>query len=137
MASILQKLKITKRCFLLVIPITLWNPINAQENGNQSDKYADSYKKYLGATCPIIKDSIQQFVYFARNKEAIIDHPFLQHPVFKGAQIMYSWKDFEFQKGKYDFTILKQDYEYLKKFGKKLFIQLQDATFNPSATKQN
>jgi hypothetical protein len=131
MASISQKLKITNRCFLVVILITLWKPINAQENGNQSEKYADTYKKYLGATCPIKKDSIQHFVYFARDREAIIDHPFLQHPVFKGAQIMYSWKDFEFQKGKYDFTILKQDYEYLKKFGKKIFIQLQDVTFNP------
>ncbi|MBL7737679.1 MAG: hypothetical protein JNK14_00545 [Chitinophagaceae bacterium] len=131
MASILKKLKITARCFLCVILITLWKPVNAQENGNQSEKYANAYKKYLSAACPIIKDSIQHFVYFAKDREAIIDHPFLQHPVFKGAQIMYSWRDFEFQKGKYDFTILKQDYEYLKKSGKKIFIQLQDVTFNP------
>ena len=132
MASIFQKLKITNKYFLIILLITLGKPINAQENGNQSEKYKDAYKKYLGATCPITKDSIQHFVYFARDREAIIDHPFLQHPAFKGAQIMYSWKDFEYQKGKYDFTILKQDYEYLKKSGKKLFIQLQDVTFNPS-----
>lgn len=44
---------------------------------------------------------------------------------------MYPWRDFEPEKGKYDFSVLKQDYEYLKSHGKKLFIQLQDVTFNP------
>ena len=94
-------------------------------------KYADAYKKYLNASCPITKDSIQHFVYFARDREAIIGHPFLTHPMFKGAQAMYSWRELEPQKGKYDFSMLQKDYEYLKKFGKTIFIQLQDASFNP------
>ncbi len=127
MISTLQKLK----CFLLISLISLWTSINAQEREKQNDEYAEAYKKYLNATCPITRDSIQYFVYFARDRKAIIDHPLLLHPVFKGAQIMYSWKEFEPLKGKYDFSILKQDYEYLKKFSKKIFIQLQDATFNP------
>ena len=132
MTAILRKLEITHRCFLIVILITFWKPIHAQENRKQSEKYVNAYKKYLSAlSCPIPKDSIQHFVYFARDREAIINHPFLQHPRFTGAQIMYSWKELEVQKGKYDFTVLKQDYEYLKKFGKKIFIQLQDVTFNP------
>ncbi len=45
---------------------------------------------------------------------------------------MYSWRDFEPQKGQYDFLILKKDYEYLKKYNKKIFIQIQDVTFNPN-----
>ena len=126
-----RKLKISEKSILIFSFISLSMFANAQEKPNWSERYADAYKKYQSATCPIIKDSIQHFVYFSRDREAIINHPFLQHPIFKGAQIMYSWKDFEFQKGKYDFTILKQDYEYLKKFGKKIFIQLQDVTFNP------
>ena len=97
----------------------------------RSDRYVEAYKKYLHATCPVLKDSIQHFVYFARDRELIIDHPFLSHPMFKGAQIMYSWREFELEKGKYDFTILKDDYEYLKRHNKKLFIQIQDVTFNP------
>ncbi len=32
--------------------------------------------------------------------------------------------------GKYDFTILREDLEYLKSYRKRLFIQLQDVTFN-------
>jgi hypothetical protein len=51
--------------------------------------------------------------------------------MFKGAQIMYSWKNMETIKGEYDFSILIEDYKYLKKYGKKLFIQLQDITFSP------
>ena len=89
MTYILQRLKITGRRFFIVILIILWKPLNAQESGKQSEKYTDAYKKYLSATCPIIKDSIQHFVYFARDREAIIDHPFLQHLMFKGAQIMF------------------------------------------------
>ncbi len=130
MTLLLPKIKIINKCFILFILTTLWNFVSAQKNGNKSEKYAEAYKKYLGATCPIIKDSIQHFVYFATERKAIINHPFLQHPAFKGAQIMYCWKQLEPQKGKYDFTIIKYDYEYLKKFGKKIFIQLQDATFS-------
>lgn len=108
----------------------LWMPVNAQKR-NRSERYIDAYKKYLNATCPIKKDSISHFVYFAKDREQIKDHPLLSHAMFKGAQIMYSWRELEPEKGKYDFSILKQDYEYLRKYSKQLFIQLQDVTFNP------
>jgi hypothetical protein len=103
--------------------------VNAQEK-KLSERYMDSYKKYSDATCPIRKDSIQHFVYFARDRELIKDNLFLSHSMFKGAQIMYSWRQLEPEKGKYDFSLLQQDYEYLKEFKKKLFITLQDVTFN-------
>ncbi|MEJ5996433.1 hypothetical protein WG904_18540 [Pedobacter sp. Du54] len=104
----------------------------AAQQPNQSERYANAYKKYVNAPCPIAKDNIKHFVYFSRDRELIINHPFLLHPRFKGAQIMYSWRDFEPQKGKYDFSILKEDMAYLKKYGKELFVQLQDVTFNPN-----
>jgi len=109
---------------------TLCSPLEAQVK-RKSEKYSDAYKSYLNAACPIKQDSIRHFVYFARDRELIVDHPLLTHSMFQGAQIMYPWRDFEPEKGKYDFSILKQDYEYLKKHNKKLFIQLQDVTFNP------
>jgi hypothetical protein len=108
----------------------LWAPINAQEK-NRSERYINAYKKYVTATCPVRKDSIRHFVYFAKDRELIKNHPLLTHLMFQGAQIMYSWRDLEPEKGEYDFSILMQDYEYLKKYSKKLFIQLQDVTFNP------
>ena len=132
MNSILEKTNINKEKKLVFLFIVFWTSLNAQEKHNRSEKYVDAYKKYLSATCPIPKDSIQHFVYFERNRELIINHPLLFHPMLTGAQIMYSWKDFEPQKGQYDFSILKQDYEYLKKYNKKIFVQLQDVTFNPA-----
>src|ERR1044071_10138134 len=110
--------------------ITLSISVTAQEHPNRSEKYINAYKKYLGATCPIPKDSIQHFIYFWTDRESIINHPLLTNPMFRGAQIMYGWRKLEPEKGKYDFSEIKEDYEYLKKHGKKLFIQLQDATFS-------
>jgi hypothetical protein len=131
MNSLFLKAEITKQNILVVSLIALSTIVNAQQKPNRADRYAEAYKKYLNASCPVTRDSIQHFVYFSRDREAIIDHPLLFHPMFKGAQIMYSWKTFEPRKGEYDFSILKDDYQYLKKYGKEFFVQIQDVTFNP------
>ncbi|MCL2139463.1 MAG: hypothetical protein FWH41_08040 [Treponema sp.] len=60
----------------------------------------------------------------------MVNHPFLNIPYFEGAQIMYLWRSIEPRKGQYDFSMIQEDYNYLRGRGKKLFIQLQDATFN-------
>ena len=44
---------------------------------------------------------------------------------------MYPWALIEPEKGKYDFSAVLDDYSFLKSRGKKLFVQLQDATFDP------
>ena len=98
---------------------------------NPADRYIDAYKQYLDTTCPLEKDNIKHFVYFARDREAIHNHPFLKVKRFTGAQIMYPWKLLEPEKGLYNFSVIREDHEYLLSHGKKLFIQLQDATFNP------
>lgn len=123
--------KSPKSCLLILglFFSILWAPLNAQEK-KLSERYIEAYKKYLDATCPIKKDSIQHFVYFARDRELIKEHPFLTHSMFKGAQLMYSWRELEPEKGKYNFSVLQEDYEYLEKFKKKLFVTLQDVTFN-------
>ena len=124
-----KKIKIRNLLITVFVLSVLWTPLHAQEH-RRSERYLDAYKKYLTAACPIKKDSIQYFVYFARDRESITDHPFLSHAMFKGAQIMYPWRELEPEKGKYDFSIIQQDYAYLKTFNKKLFITLQDVTFN-------
>lgn len=124
--------KIFKNSFLLSVLLStiLSMPAIAQQR-KRSERYMDAYKKYLNAACPIEKDSIKHLVYFAKDRELIANHPVLFQSMFLGAQIMYSWRELEPEKGKYDFSMLKHDYMYLKKYHKKLFIQLQDATFNP------
>lgn len=127
---VFKKIKISNILIAVFVLSVLCTPANAQKR-HRNERYIDVYKQYLNATCPIKKDSIKHFVYFIKNRELIKDHPMLSHPMLQGAQIMYGWRELEPEKGKYDFSILKQDYKYLKKYGKKLFIQLQDVTFSP------
>jgi hypothetical protein len=103
--------------------------IDAQEQTDTSEKYIDAYQKYLDASCPLCEDKISHYVYFARDREAMYGHSFLQVPRFHGAQIMYSWRQLEPARGEYDFSVIRDDCKYLAEHRKKLFIQLQDATF--------
>lgn len=124
--------KLASNRILFILFILLWASTSAQKQGNPSEKYKDAYKKYLDAPCPKEETSIKHFVYFSKDRASIKNHPLLGVPQFKGAQIMYSWKDLEPGKGQYTFSVIEKDIAYLKQYGKKLFIQLQDATFNPN-----
>jgi len=106
------------------------NSCSAMEN--PSEKYTSAYKQFLGATSPLQKDEMRHFVYFARDREAIHNHPFLGISRFSGAQIMYAWRELEPRPDVYDFSEILADLKFLQSHGKKLFIQLQDATFDPA-----
>ena len=45
---------------------------------------------------------------------------------------MYSWRQLERDEGVYDFSDIRDDLEFLKSKGKKIFIQIQDTTFDPA-----
>ena len=98
---------------------------------NPGDRYLDAHKKYADATCPIEKGDMAHFVYFARDREAIRDHALLTSDSFAGAQIMYPWRQLEPLEGQYDFADIQSDIDYLEAHGKRLFLQLQDASFTP------
>jgi len=115
---------------VILVGLFLTTRIFAQVEKKSGNRYIDAYKQYLDATCPLEKDSIKHFVYFSRDRELIHNHPFLKIPRIAGAQIMYAWNQLETEKGVYDFSVIQEDYDYLLSFGKKLFIQLQDATFS-------
>lgn len=117
---------------LILLLLTNLTTLSHAQPVNPADKYVDAYKAYLGAGCPLAEDDIRHFVYFARDREDIHDHPFLTVHRLVGAQIMYSWRELEPAKDRYDFSMIKADYDYLKAHGKQLFIQLQDATFSPA-----
>jgi hypothetical protein len=57
-------------------------------------------------------------------------HAILARPDISGAQIVYSWKSLEPDKGQYDFSAIERDLEYTNSLGKKLFIQIQDRFFS-------
>ena len=99
---------------------------------NPGERYSKAYKAYLGAACPIGSDAIKHFVYLAGDRGRLRGHAFLGNPRFTGAQIMYAWKRLEPSRGSYDFSIIEDDLDYLKVRNRKLFVQLQDATFDPN-----
>lgn len=104
---------------------------SAMAGDNPANRYANAYKQYTGAACPLAADKIEHFVYFSRDREAIRDHAFLTSDRFVGAQIMYAWRQLEPTEGQYDFSLIQSDVDYLAKHGKRLFIQLQEASFSP------
>lgn len=117
---------------LIIFFLTLISTkIQGQNWDNPSEKYSEAYKKYLNSTCPLEETEIKHFVYFSRDREAVQNHAFLGITQFSGAQIMYAWNQLEPEKDQYDFSLILEDYEYLKSHNKKLFIQLQDVTFDP------
>ncbi len=76
-------------------------------------------------------DNIKNFLFFGRNREGIFQESFLKTPRFLGAQLVYTWKELEPKKNSYTLNIIKKDLNFLKSNRKKLFIQIQDTTFDP------
>lgn len=76
---------------------------------------------------------VHHYVFFGRDREQIKNaKSFLETKSFEGAQIAYSWRQLEPAKDEYDFSQIREDLEFLKAHGKKLWIQLQDVSFSPT-----
>ena len=75
---------------------------------------------------------IHHYVFFNRDRERISEKSFLETKAFEGAQLKYSWRQLERGEDGYDFSEIQHDLEFLTSKGKRLFIQIQDASFDPS-----
>lgn len=75
---------------------------------------------------------VRHYVFFGQDREKISDAAFLGTRAFEGAQLKYSWRELERGEDGYDFSALEHDLELLSSKGKRLFIQLQDVTFDPT-----
>jgi hypothetical protein len=78
-----------------------------------------------------IASPTQNFVFFDLDRDRIHDASFLNTKALVGAQLKYTWRELEPRRGVYDFHAITQDLAFLHAHGKKLFIQLQDVTFDP------
>jgi hypothetical protein len=74
--------------------------------------------------------SVHHYVFFNRDREKISDTAFLGTKSLEGAQLKYTWRELEREKDGYDFSAIEQDLTFLTSKGKKLFIQLQEASFD-------
>ena len=72
------------------------------------------------------------YVFFNRDRQRISDAAFLETKRFEGAQLKYTWRELERAEDSYDFSAIHHDFAFLSSKGKKLFIQLQDASFDPA-----
>lgn len=88
------------------------------------------YILLLGWAQAAAQTAPRNFVFFSQEREGIHDSTFYRHPAVAGAQITYPWKQLEPQPGEYDFRAVEEDLRFLEAQGKRLFIQLQDVTFD-------
>ena len=72
------------------------------------------------------------YVFFNRNRERISDAAFLGTRAFEGAQLKYTWRELERAKDSYSFSDIEHDLMFLNSHGKKMFVQLQDVSFDPN-----
>lgn len=72
----------------------------------------------------------RHYVFFNRDRERIHERSFVDTKGFEGAQIKYTWRELEPDKDRYDFSKVQEDFGFLTRNGKRLFIQLQDSSFD-------
>jgi len=81
-------------------------------------------------SAPVAKQ-IHHYVFFGMDREKLKDATFLD-AAFEGAQISYSWRQLEQGKDQYEFSFIREDLQLLQSHGKKLWVQLQEVSFNPN-----
>jgi hypothetical protein len=74
----------------------------------------------------------RHYVFINRDRDHLSDPRFLETRAFEGAQVKYTWRELEPEKDVYDFSAIDTDLAFLTARGKRLFIQLQDASFSGS-----
>ena len=80
--------------------------------------------------------TVHHYVWFGGDRDAIkTAKPFLENRNIEGAQILYPWRRLERGKDEYDFSPIREDIEFLKAHGKKLWVQVQEVSF--SETRKN
>jgi hypothetical protein len=94
--------------------------------------FACSCVVFLFLFCGSVSSAgVHHYVFFNRDRERISDASFLQSR-FDGAQLKYSWRELEPKKDRYEFGDIEHDLAFLESKGKRLFIQIQDASFDIS-----
>jgi hypothetical protein len=77
--------------------------------------------------------SIHHYVFFGQDRKKIAaDSAFFDTRTLEGAQVTYTWRQMEPQKDAYDFSMIREDLVLLDAHGKRLWIQIQDVSFDSS-----
>lgn len=74
--------------------------------------------------------AVRNFIFFGRDRERIREANFLETKDIVGTQLKYAWKELEPERDHYEFEELRNDLAFLDGNGKRLFIQVQDVSFD-------
>lgn len=85
---------------------------------------------WLGCAGAAAAQEVRHYVFFNRDRERIAEPSFIETKAFEGAQLKYTWRELEPEKDHYDFGAVRRDLAFLTSKGKRLFIQLQDVSFD-------
>ncbi|MFQ5570566.1 MAG: hypothetical protein ACE5G0_12865, partial [Rhodothermales bacterium] len=85
-----------------------------------------------GSPCRGGDDSLgpRNFVFFNVERERIRGGDFLETDALVGAQLKYTWRELEPEPGRYELQPVLDDLRFLEAHGKRLFVQLQDVSFD-------
>ncbi len=84
---------------------------------------------FICSSCVAAKE-VHHYVFFNIGRQKISEPSFIDTKSFEGAQLKYRWRELEPEKDSYDFSAIRKDFTFLTSKGKKLFIQLQDVSFD-------
>jgi hypothetical protein len=86
----------------------------------------------LFANARTTQEDIQKYIFIGGNGAHLEKYDkYLKDPNIAGVQIVYAWKHLETKYDQYDFSLIEQNLQYLNRYHKKLFIQIQDRSFFP------
>jgi len=74
-------------------------------------------------------EKVHHYIFIGHDRELLAQPGFLDHKGVEGVQVKYSWRQLEQGKDNYLFDELRDDLKLCKAKGKRLFLQVQDATF--------
>lgn len=72
----------------------------------------------------------EHFVFFNLDRDRISEASFLETEAIVGAQLKYTWRELEPERGRYRIEMVLEDLDFLEAHGKRLFVQLQDVSFD-------
>lgn len=74
-------------------------------------------------------DDVRHYIFVGMDRERLSEPGFLDHKGIEGVQVKYTWRQLEREKDHYVFDDVRTDLRLVRAKGKKLFVQIQDATF--------
>ena len=73
---------------------------------------------------------LRHYLFVNRDRDALRDAALLATPALAGAEVKYTWRALEPERGHYRLGPVLDDLDFLARHGKRLVVQLQDASFD-------